>query len=409
MKRGTFAGAFYQHIRLASVLIMLLMTASIFLLTLGYGRYHYITYTTQAWEHSGLENAVYVMPPLTTFDPPNEEQQVKAMDAIQAYPGVKAMLYQRTTPPFTYPASHQEGNIVTIRLLSPATIEALPLALQSGKLFSESGLQPDGTLQGLLASPVFDNVQTGQDFELLYANKEPVKVHAVGKLRYPYFYPTFETSSNYPSADDLFASTQILLVKETPETMVVLSKLKDMYFLTNSNFIIDFAPTATEAQRTACLEKVNEQYMNVGYADILKRSQEAILETIQQQLFFPVFLFFLTTMAFFSLMILTVYRKGSQSSIWYLVGCSKRRAFWYMFTYIAPLGVLPIMLNMLFVCLFPVMGDQILPGFTQIMIGPENVLGNLLYLVLVLAVSFLVPYLMQRRLSPIETLRRMDR
>ena len=57
MKQWTLIRSFYSHMKGPSIMMALMMTISLFILTIGVGRYRYFTYAQEQLLRSGLDNA----------------------------------------------------------------------------------------------------------------------------------------------------------------------------------------------------------------------------------------------------------------------------------------------------------------------------------------------------------------
>ena len=401
MKQWSLIRSFYGHMRLASLLIALVMTVSLLVLTYGVGMYRYQTYAQNLLLRSGLQNAYFVM----NFGPdkPDESDMEKEIAAAQKAKGVETVLYDHTVSDFTYGSQN-----VNMRLLPRQTIDALPVGLGEGSTFSETGLNPDGTLQMIVGSTVFADVKTGAGLTLsTYHQSATVKATVVGKLRYPFFQSDFNSGGDI-SACDFIVPEPIVLVEETPETMAILKKTADISFTASTNYFVKFSAGASKADIADYLTEAKKDHYILSYDDLVKSTAKEVNKNLSVGLSFPLFLLFLATVALLSVAILFVYKKANENAIWYLCGCTKKRCRLTMFAALGMLGVTAAIVNIVLILLYPSLGEQKILTIDRFYVDNLTILPVLGYLLLTLLIVFAVSFLFQRKASPIESLRRLD-
>lgn len=401
MKQWSLIRSFYQHMRLPSILIALIMTVSLLALGYGLGRYRYQTYAQHQLLQSGLENSFYVM----HFGPdrPGETDMEKEIQAAQNARGVETVLYDYTVNPISY-----DNNEISLRLLPQQTMNALPIGLESGGQFSKNGLNKDGTVQVVIGSQIFKDVNVGQHLSFK-TNKGTsiLNTFVVGKLRYPYFHSDFSSAGDISACNFIFP-IQIFIAKETPETLQILKKIPNISFSISTNYFVKFSANASKADIAAYLTEAKKDHYVLSYDDLVKSTAKEVNKNLSVGLSLPLFLLFLATVALLSVAILFAYKKANENAIWYLCGCSKKRCRLTMFAALGILGTAAAIVNIALILLYPVLGEREFLTIDRFYVDNLTILPVLGYLLLTLLIVFAVSFLFQRKASPIESLRRLD-
>lgn len=400
MKQWKLIRSFYSQMRAPCILLFLLMTISLLVLTIGTGYYRYMTYSRTTMVQSGLEEAIYVSY-LGVEDAP--EDLTDEIKTIQSYPFVQDILYTCSVNPVNY-----QNNGITIILLPESVIAKLPFFLQTGNSFSNSGLTKENKLQCVAGAPFLKDIKAGEDIQLnIGGSEQMVNMNVVGKLRYPYFHPYFGAAGNI-TAGEFVSAIQTILVKDTPETRKMLNVSPIIEFYTCASYWIEFKDTATPAEKADFINIMQKNHRVATYEDILKNTDKAVGEAASGALATPLYLVFITTMSFISIAILLLYKKSNQNAIWYLCGCSKRRSYVYASLAIGLICLAACLIPLLLILLYPVWGEYDLLPLGNIYLDSLNIWIILGYLAVVLGLSFLFPFLLQYKASPMDALRRLN-
>ncbi len=401
MKHMTLIHSFYSRMRLPCLLLFLLMTSSLLILTMGVGYYRYVTYSRTVMKDSGLDNAVYVSY-LGVEDAPDTKGMMEEFRLVQDISYVENVMYAVDAGPIV---CRDEG--ISLILLPDGVYTKMPFFLPKGELFSESGLTEDGQIQCVMGAPFLRDVKAGDSINLYDGvSGQAMEVYVSGKLPYPYFHPDLGSAGNI-SADAFVSSVQIILAKDTPQTRAVLETLPGIEYTSYSSYWVDFSDTATSAQKAAFIRQMQQGHRVASYEDIMKNTDSTVSEAASSGLATPLFLVFITTMSFISITVLLLYNKINQSAIWFLCGCSKRRSYVYASLAVGLICLAACLLPLLIIWLYPVWGEmELLP--LHIYLDGLSVWIILGYLAATLVLAFGIPFALQYKTSPMDTLRRLD-
>lgn len=399
MKQWTLIRSFYSHMKGPSIMMALMMTISLFILTIGVGRYRYFTYAQEQLLRSGLDNAHYI----THFgsDKPDEDEIQDEIKIIKQKAGVKSILYTCSVNPLVY---NDEG--FSLVLYPSETLHALPLGMQPDAVFSGTGLDEDGGIQAVAASTVFSNASVGDRLIIDNGSKNasfPIRI--TGKLPYPFFTASFNSAGDI-GADAFISTTPLLIAKDTPETRKVLETVPGLFYYTSTNYFLEFSDDTAPEQRSALLEELGQDHYILSYDELVVSTEKTVQKNLPLCLPVPLFLLFIATMCLLSTSLLMVEKKANENAVWFLCGCSKRRCFLTMFVSLGLPGLLAAALNILFIVLYPILGEREILNIGQMYIDPWNILVILIYLVCVWVISLVIPYFLQYRKSPIESVRK---
>lgn len=399
MKQWKLIRTFYSQMKAPCILLFLLMTISLLVLTIGTGYYRYMTYSQTAFQNSGLDNAVYVS--YFGQECPNDLSDEFAY--MRAQPCVEDVLYAIDAGAIV---CREEG--ISLIIMPEGVYSKLPFFLPRGELFSETGLTTDGKLQCVLGAPFLKDVKKGQSLTLHDGGSDDtLDVYVTGKLRYPYFHPNFGSAGSV-TADSFVTGIQIILAKDTPQTRDVLNSLTGMAYMSYFSYWVEFKDTASSAEKADFISFLRQDHHVTTYEDILKNTDKAVGEAASGALATPLYLVFITTMSFISIAILLLYKKSNQNAIWYLCGCSKRCSYIYASLAMGLICLAACLIPLLLILFYPVLGEHDLLPLGNIYLDSVNIGIILGYLAVVLGLSFLFPFLLQYKASPVDALRRLN-
>jgi hypothetical protein len=90
-------------------------------------------------------------------------------------------------------------------------------------------------------------------------------------------------------------------------------------------FFTNFKDTAAQNDINFCRDYIKNYGETFEINKILNNTSECIKSIIKKNLPFPIFLLFISLIAYISISILMIYKKIDEMSIYHLVGCSKKR------------------------------------------------------------------------------------
>lgn len=196
-----------------------------------------------------------------------------------------------------------------IMLLHPRLLELFP---DMGLKFSD----PGGVI---LASTTFQDVDSGDSFELYFSKeKRNEEMTAVGWRPYPYRFMGFQYGGTKITVNDLFGPAQCLLMSATEDNLARMAELA--YVTPSTFFIFEVEPHATPEQTEALLHEISRTGMAVSLTKLLADTESAMDEQLRELLPVPLFLVTVSTFAYFSTQILIFKKKEQDLAVSYLCG-----------------------------------------------------------------------------------------
>ena len=267
------------------------------------------------------------------------EQIIEELEEYSALEGCYPVYGTETA---TYMKEGQKET-VTVMLIHPRLLE----------LFPDMDLEfpdPGGLVIG---SKRFDGVTTGDSITLLYNKGQREEVFTVtGRLAYPYQYMSFSTGGTYPTANDLFAPSDCLLMLATEENLTRMAEIGVV--MPSVYFILETAQDATQEELDSLI-KASSRY---GTADplpkLLENSEEEMDNQLRNLLPMPLFLLLVSTFAYFSTQVLIFKKKEQDLAITYLCGAKRWQCMLTAMGAFGLVSVLPIGISLGILGLLPV-------------------------------------------------------
>lgn len=391
--------SFFRGIRISSVLLSLMMTATILIGVLTYARIRYVTTDYTTVKETTLENAYYIQSFPDPKDLVNGNFQlggvtIEELQAIEQDPSVQKIYTIRTANPLSY-----KDYGISIVLYEPELLYAFPELKEMGIDFSKN---PNGCVLG---SQLFQGIRTGDAIELeFYQPKYSTASFTVaGHIQAPYKHLTFSSSSTNSTADYLVSAQNIIIMQATDEVISRLSSLAEINY--QQNYIIAFQEGVSQEQIDTVLKKVMDKGIAVSLDDITENTQAHVSKRLKQWLPRPLFLLLSATVAYLSTVLLMVRKKEKELAVWYLCGCSKPRCSGIVFVSASILAVVPILINTAFVFLAPTLdwlGILDLSGFS---VTKDALLPILGYYLITVVVCLIVTRASMAKHSPLTYLR----
>ena len=264
------------------------------------------------------------------------------IEELEKHPALEGCYPVYTTQTATYMKEGQKET-VSVMLIHPRLLELFP---DMDLTFPD----PGGLIIG---SKRFAGVNTGDVITLLYNKGQREEAFTVtGRLSYPYQYMSFSTGGTYPTANDLFAPSDCLLMLATEENLARMTEIGPV--TPNAFFILETAWDASQEELDSLI-KASSRY---GTADpllkLLENSEEEMDNQLRNLLPMPLFLLLVSTFAYFSTQVLIFKKKEQDLAVTYLCGAKRWQC---MLTAMAAFGlvsVLPIALSLGLLALLPV-------------------------------------------------------
>ena len=304
----------------------------------------------------------------------------------------------------------REGNFQ----LYGQSLQNFHLNLAGGKWFPNDAQQLEGQINGIVGgNTVFRRVSPGDDLTVSVFDKQgresQLKVHIVGKLADPSLLPTFGSAAigtTVTANSFLQPADATILLQETPQLADFLKDKSEMNY--NPNFFVKFSGSASQSEIEKAEEFMKENGTISTYKEIMTASDEKIKDDRNKQLIMPLFFLFVSTMALISVSTLMVRKKLGEHSIYYLCGCSRVKSFCYLLGGIGLISIVACLINILVIAFHPVLEAIGVLHISNAILDSTSILILFIYLVVVVLISAILPFLVFFRESPIELYRRRE-
>lgn len=363
-----------RGIRLYSFLMAVLMTWAMLWGVSVYGRIQYLTADLDIVSSADVENAYY----LCYFPTKEEFQEGKDMEyaayveqALEAEAGVGSVFSIQVVT-----VAYIGETRASLTLYEPEMVAFFPKLKKLGLDFSEN---PDGIiLAGQASAPVGEEV-------ILQVSGKKAAFSVAGQLQVPYHWMTFSVSATNPHAGDLFSDGTAALMQRTDAVMAKLQTLTNRVNC-DANLMVVFDEDTTPEQQKALLKEKAAGYMAFPLAELVENSKSQVADTLKQELPQPLFLAISATVAYLSIAVLTFQKKQQTLAQLYLCGASRRKCAVVVFAAFQIFAVIPILLNILFIFLWPQIDWNALsptrlmlvyPGFMEWAMERQQLLGVL--------------------------------
>lgn len=318
----------------STFVLSLMMTMTLFTVVMVFGSLQYIIRNYATIKRAELQNAFYVQN-YDTVGIADLSKTERIIASIKGDPDVKSVHAVRTVNPLNY-----KDDMISIVLLDEKMLDCMGLHIED-----ESGC--------ILASRIFNGHRRGGkiSFSFPWSDDGEETFTVSGHLSYPYTFIYFPNAHTNANANDLFTSSDVVLMKESD---ALISRLSERARITTGvNFIVEFNDGVDAAGCTAILSAYAPDHSIVSMEDIYRASEEKIVSDMRHMLPMPLFLLCVSTVAYLSTSILFFKKKESHLAISYLCGCSKRRCAAVMFAAITSVSAIPVLINIVFVCIVP--------------------------------------------------------
>lgn len=184
-----------------------------------------------------------------------------------------------------------------------------------------------------------------------------------------------------------------------------------IYGRASSNLFVRFKDSATPAEKEQAIAALSKTGGVLSYEEILKASNEAVIQELKQQLPRPLLMLFISTFSMVAIAVLIVDKKLKEYRIFFLCGCSRRRGFAQMLGAVSLLSVISCAVNLAYIAITPFLYGINTPlnpfgGEGKVVYGAQTVWAVLLYSIISLLASIIIPFLSIRKESAIQTYRK---
>lgn len=382
------------------LIIMIIMTFAIYTFVDVLGINNYIGYAKKVYISSSLENALYYIPAKNNdyYMLSAEEQQ--AQDAVVkkqllAIDGVEGLCVNRVL------TGLYQGKFVNFILYDEEMISRFKLDMSSGEWIS-----PTFTDECVVGGSIFENAEIGDSVVCALGNGT-LTVTVAGKMAYPAYIPQMLGGE---SADRLFKCyDNVIMMYDSSFLREQLNSL-GVYVTEYENYFVLLESDISDANRNAVTELLNNTGRYYTYDDIIENTNEVNSYRVKTKLPFPLYAFIISTIAAFSLSLLMTEKKLEEYSIYYIVGCSKKKSICIIATALLIITAVPCLLNILNILIDPYMfrTDDGRIYKDNCYIDNSMIIPILLYMIGMIILTVAVALFTYIKKSPMEIRRRTE-
>ncbi len=354
---------------LLDLLLLFVVTVSILTLSNAWGIYRYIALSNEkATLALESDQALYYVD-FSDPVPPGSAEDVKEITAgnqaryeliqtLEQMPGVRSVLANYSLEVSGFGSSDSGfGSLDSwTAFLCSQDFQALFPDLNRGEWFDQAE-NPDGTFNAVLCGEDFYDVPVGSTMDLVvYENqgtdsiKNVFRIRVCGVIYGPAFLPTLGAEGTSLTVSDLYQNVPALLLGpcDTFE-MLMQRSMRFQYGSTLKHFWVDFTADATPEQIQAVQDLLSQTGGWLTLSQIRQTSADHLDSSFKSTLVIPLFYVAIAFVAFFSITILSVFRRTRTDAVYYLLGYSKRRIVWSVAGHTGILILLAAGINLIYV------------------------------------------------------------
>ena len=398
MKNIKIAFTFIKKNIVPVFLITLMMLVVIFLLISIYGEYKYITYTRDIFRSSGLKNSVYFSSSVDFSDDNFDDEMKKVKQKIKDFKATESIivtdsvsLVQESPDKFLYGVKYDK-----------TMIENLKQPLKDGEWFhSETDPTKYEYPEVIIGGKEWIGVKAGDIIELTYKGKA-FQAKVIGTLGDTVFYPQFNSWGTYLGVNDLFRSSTYILLLNVNSINI---EFEEGIYTGHLSFI-KFKDDASDTDKKELLDYLTANGSYYTYEQLMEHTDIQIEELMKEKFPFPVFLILIATISMICISAVAVQRSMHEQSIYYLIGCSKKRSIITMISTLLIFFGLPCLINIITSIFYPnfLRSDRIYN--IHYIIDASCIAPVIIYFIFIATVLVLLPIIIYRKHSPLTFYRR---
>lgn len=290
-----------------------------------------------------------------------------------------------------------------ITIYEPDFADAFPLMKKYGVDFSA---YPDGII---VSHEVFSDIKPGDVFEMTSVKTgDSISFTCAGKLKYPYKHLVFNGAGTIMQADLFFQNNTGMIMLADDKR---LEEIKGQgRVLLNMDILFTVREDTTEEQIGSFLTELRKDGYVESMETILENSRKATVESIKAYLLLPLFLVIASLTAYFSIIIINVFKKQREMAVSYLCGATKKDLYMTMLGYCLAVSVIPAVICAVWILMGPLWQYEWkeLPMVSAFVVTSDQLWVVLGFFILTVIVSFAAVLISMGRKSPVEYLRGLE-
>lgn len=404
IKRVAILFEFYRKNLLAVLLLLVLMSASLFYLVDFLGYLGYQTYSLDMIEDLGFRDGVYAMPG-DGFDDAIENR-TPAYDAFVAE-DFSAVDYV-VNPSVAYALWEQDH--INVVICDEGFRQRFDFA-DRGAWFTQRADDPSEPVEVVVGGFEFSSISLGDT--LLFSclsedgsrSKVPVKV--VGKDVEPTMNFGLGTVSAEIAAEDIIQNVNniVYMTEEGARRF-----FGQDHFARSNNFLVLFRADAAQKEKEEVMSFLSQVGSYTTLDEIKATSEDRIAEKIRADLPQPLFMLMVSVFAMIAVSVLLTNKQMQDYRVYYLVGYSRRRSFGNTFTAICGIGLAAGGINLLYLGYlnhsFQTLKNADISRYYHYLVMNNSAWYILLFVMVAVFLSVLIPFAILKRTSVIELYRR---
>jgi hypothetical protein len=398
MKNVKIAFSFIKKNIVPVFIIMLMMLVVIFLLISIYGQFKYITYTRDIFRSSGLKNSVYFSNSVDFSNEHFTEEMKKLQQKVKEFKATENIIItDSVTLKYDSPARYLNGV-----KYDKTMIEDLEQPLKDGEWFhSETDPTKYEYPEVIIGGKDWNGVKTGDIIKLTYMDKV-FQAKVIGTLGDTTFYPQFSSWGTSLGFNDLFSSSTFTLYLNVNSLNI---ELEENRYAGRISFI-KIKEDASDTDKKELLDYLTANGNYYTYEQLMEQTDIEIEELMRESFPFPVFLILIATISMICISAVAVQRSMHEQSIYYLIGCSKKRSIVTMITTLLIFFGLPCLINIITAIFYPnfLRSDRIYN--IEYIIDASCIAPVIIYFIFIAAVLVFLPIIIYRKHSPLTFYRR---
>ena len=349
---------------LLDLLLLFVITVSIFSLSNAWGAYRYVDLANEK-VNVALESdqALYYMdfsdiiPPATAEDvakiTAGNQARYELIQTVEQMSGVRSVLANYSMRVSSFNSPEMLG---WTAMLCSTDYQKLFPELNRGEWFDQAENE-DGTFNAVLCGEDFYDVPIGSTMDLVVYEDEGTDsvlnaftIRVCGVIYSPAFIPTLGASGTSLTTPNFYLTVPTVLLGKCDTFEMLMQRGMDFqYGSALKNFFVDFTADATPEQIQAVQDLLSQTGGCLTFAEIQQDSAEYLDNSLKGSIVIPIFYVVVSFVAFFSITILSVFRRTRTYAVYYLLGYSKRRIVWSVTSHTGILILLAAGINLIYV------------------------------------------------------------